>query len=285
MARVCCFLRERCISDRFWAKLFKQKWGAVVGDSFYREWQCYVSSRRVPGFLNSRAQKRGLFHFFSGIFLKNLRMNERDVVSRCSLPVNSVMSCYLALETGKFWFPAQVFNRENGHIGFVLSCYDAKLSYDATSDNFVARYPSHGKSMIEEDVDWDRIRAPSVDTAANATHVSTCLGELKPDDHVEIQWRRNKAFPYGWWYGVVGHIESCTACHNECHCKCHINDVVILEFKQYSAESRWRKVLVSRKDHTETGDETVGFYGGIRKLCNKEEIERWRHLWPDCTLA
>ncbi|XP_057765827.1 F-box protein At2g32560-like isoform X2 [Salvia miltiorrhiza] len=57
-----------------------------------------------------------------------------------SLPHNSLMSCYLALQSGKFWFPAQVFNRENGHVGFMLSCYDAQLSYGSTSDNFVARY-------------------------------------------------------------------------------------------------------------------------------------------------
>ncbi|XP_057776240.1 F-box protein At2g32560-like isoform X2 [Salvia miltiorrhiza] len=57
-----------------------------------------------------------------------------------SLPHNSLMSCYLALESGKFWFPAQVFNRENGHVGFMLSCYDTQLSYGSISDNFVARY-------------------------------------------------------------------------------------------------------------------------------------------------
>ncbi|XP_073151202.1 F-box protein At2g26850-like isoform X2 [Henckelia pumila] len=284
MARVCWFLREKCTSDHFWEKHFKQKWGAVSGDSTYGEWQCYVASRRVPKFLNSRVQKRGFLQFFSSIFLKNVQTKETDCVSRCFLPVNSVLPFYLALESGKFWFPAQVFNRENGHIGFVLSCYDAKLSYDSTSDNFVARYPSRGKSMIEEDIEWDRIRAPSVDTPSNATHVSTCLDELKPDDHVEIQWRKNKEFPYGWWYGVVGHIESCTAYNNESHCQCHINDIVVLEFKQYSLESRWRKVSIFRKDHMETGDQAVGFYGGIRKLCKKEEIEKWKHLWPDCTL-
>ncbi|XP_057795061.1 uncharacterized protein LOC131011296 isoform X2 [Salvia miltiorrhiza] len=29
---------------------------------------------------------------------------------------------------------------QNGHVGFMLSCYDAQLSYGSTSDNFVARY-------------------------------------------------------------------------------------------------------------------------------------------------
>jgi len=37
---------------------------------------------------------------------------------------------------------------------------------------------------------------------------------------------------------------------------------------------------VSRKDHRETGDETGGFYGGIRKLQTKDEISTWRRFWP-----
>jgi hypothetical protein len=28
------------------------------------------------------------------------------------LPVDSIMALYLSLESGKFWFPAQVYNRE-----------------------------------------------------------------------------------------------------------------------------------------------------------------------------
>lgn len=61
-------------------------------------------------------------------------------------------------------------------------------------------------------------------------------------------------------------------------------DTVILEFKQYSPGSRWRKTMISRKDYREVGNEANGFYGGIRKLCKKEEIEKWKQLWPNCTL-
>ncbi|KAL0404803.1 UNVERIFIED_CONTAM: F-box protein [Sesamum radiatum] len=286
MAGVCSYLREKCTSDHVWEKRIKQKWGGVIGEAAYREWQCHqIASKMAPKFLHSTA-KRSKFRLFSGPleFLKHkseLKESSKSS-SRCSLPPNLVMSCYLALESGKFWFPAQVFNRENGNVGFMLSCYDAQLSYDAMTDNFVARYPAQGRSMIEEGIEWDRIRAPSVDTPANVLHISDCLHELKPDDHIEIQWRKNKEFPYGWWYGVVSHLDSCNA--NAFNCYCHISDTVILEFKQYSPGSRWRKAMISRKDHREEGNEVDGFYGGIRKLDKKEEIGKWKHLWPNRTL-
>lgn len=51
--------------------------------------------------------------------------------------------------------------------------------------------------MIEESIHWDRLRAPPVDTPAHDLHISDCLNDLKPGDHIEIQWRRSKEFPYG----------------------------------------------------------------------------------------
>lgn len=50
---------------------------------------------------------------------------------------------------------------------------------------------------MEEGVQWDRLRAPPVDTPAHDLHISDCLNDLRPGDHIEIQWRRSKEFPYG----------------------------------------------------------------------------------------
>lgn len=63
----------------------------------------------------------------------------------------------------------------------------------------MSRYPPHGRrvSATETGVTWDRLRAPPVDTSLHNLHTSDCLNELKPGDHIEIQWRRNKEFPYG----------------------------------------------------------------------------------------
>ncbi|PON39077.1 F-box domain containing protein [Parasponia andersonii] len=279
MAGVCSSLRERCTSDHLWEKHMKQKWGKVVGDAAYREWQCHMVSRNGPN-LSDRNKKRGLFEsLFNARPFSWIRPKlEKNCRARTTLPVDSIMACYLSLESGKFWFPAQVYNRENGHIGFMLSCYDAQLSYDSETDTFQARYAPHGRRTVEENIEWNRLRAPPVNTPPFVLHVSDCLHDLKPGDHIEIQWRRNKEFPYGWWYGRVGHLESCDG--NESHCRCQYSDTVVLEFSQYSPGSRWRRTMVNRKDHREEGNEVDGFYGGIRKLYNEEEIARWKRFWP-----
>ncbi|PON59573.1 F-box domain containing protein [Trema orientale] len=287
MAGVCTSLRERCMSDRLWEKHMKQKWGSIIGQAAYREWQWYIASKTDLGNLK-QGKQRGLMRILSlgWPFSWIIRSKADDINSkqRSPLPVDSVMAWYLAIETGKFFFPAQVYNRENGHIGFMLSCYDAQLSYDPHTDTFQARYPPHGRRAVavETGVPWERLRAPPVDTPPHDLHISDCLHELRPGDHIEIQWRRNKEFPYGWWYGVVGHLESCDG--NENYCRCHDSDTVVLDFNQYTPGSRWRHATVSRKDHRKEGNEADGFYGGIRKLNKEEEILTWKKLWPTETL-
>ncbi|KAL0437166.1 UNVERIFIED_CONTAM: F-box protein [Sesamum radiatum] len=320
MAGVCTSLRDWCTSDHLWERHMKNKWGRIVGPAAYREWQFHVVSGKSSTFFNQDKQK-GLMGYLIQLWpFALIRSSFSNISKKQSFPpVDSIMSWYLALESGKFWFPAQVYNRENGHIGFMLSCYDAELSYDQRTDTFQARYPPHGRraSAIETGVTWDRLRAPPVDTSPHDLHISDCLNELKPGDQIEIQWRRNKEFPYGiaqtllkgWWYGVVGHLETCDgmpitadvmiAHHTytlNCTCLvasddirhlCHARildfgdgNTLVLEFNQYTRGSRWRRTTVSRKDHREEGNEADGFYGGIRKLCGKEEISMWKKLWP-----
>lgn len=59
------------------------------------------------------------------------------------------------------------------------------------------RYSPYGRRATEDNIPWDRLRAAPVDTPSHKLHVSDCLHDLKPGDHIEIQWRRNKEFPYG----------------------------------------------------------------------------------------
>ncbi|KAG6504374.1 hypothetical protein ZIOFF_036706 [Zingiber officinale] len=37
---------------------------------------------------------------------------------------------------------------QHGHLGFMLSCYDAEVSYDGRTDTFLARYPPHGRRTV-----------------------------------------------------------------------------------------------------------------------------------------
>ncbi|XP_021278384.1 F-box protein At2g32560-like isoform X2 [Herrania umbratica] len=228
MAGVCCSLRSRCISDHFWVKHLKKKWGRVIGPAAYREWQWHTASRKDSSHVK-QGKPKGLMRILSIVRpFWWVKSKVDDSSKQSSLPDDSIMCWYLALETGRFWFPAQVYNRENGHVGFMLSCYDAELRYDPRTDTFQARYPPHGRRAmaIENCVPWERLRAPPIDTSPHDLHISDCLNELRPGDNIEIQWRRNKEFPYGWWYGVVGHLESCDG--NENYCRCH-NSVFMVE--------------------------------------------------------
>ncbi|KAK7828522.1 F-box protein At2g32560 [Quercus suber] len=278
MAAVCSSLRDRCRSDHLWKKHKEHKWDRVISDATYREWKMHVVSRKRPTLLD-QSKRKGLFNSLLGDWPSWFRPKlESNSKSRRSLPVDSIKAWYQSLESGKLWFPSQVYNRENGNVGFMLSCYDAELSYDSKKDIFQARYLPHGRRTTEDTIQWERLRAPPVDTPPNVLHVSDCLDDLKPGDHIEIQWRKAREFPYGWWYGIIGHLEACDRNNNHCHC--HYSDSVILEFNQYSPDSKWRRMVINRKGHREEGNEVDGFYGGIRKLYDDEEIARWKRLWP-----
>uniref|UniRef100_A0ACD5VW43 Uncharacterized protein n=1 Tax=Avena sativa TaxID=4498 RepID=A0ACD5VW43_AVESA len=285
MACVCAGLRDRCAMDGLWDRHVRGKWGRVLGAAARGEWEADLAARAAhPARPNRRsgwADSLACAWPFSWIGCRWVRDDTAAARPATAPPVDTVAAWYRALECGEFWFPAQVYNREDGHVGFLLSCYDAHLRYDRRTDTFTARYPPHGRKPAkeEEGVQWCRVRAAPVSTPAQDLHASGCLDGLHPGDHFEIQWRKNKDFPYGWWYGVVGHLESCNA-NNGHLCRCHEDDTVMLEFKHYAAGSRWRQTTVSRKDHREKGDETDGFYGGVRKLQTKDEISTWRRFWP-----
>ncbi|PKA51196.1 F-box protein [Apostasia shenzhenica] len=287
MACVSRGLRDRCRSDHLWVRHMSDKWGKVLGEAAIREWELRVASRicfSVDGDgegVELKGWRMKLSSVWPLSWLKNRMEGGRKPKS--PLPADSLISFYQALESGRFSFPAQIFNRENGHTGFLLSCYDAEISYNSSTNKFYARYPPHGKrSSIIEEVPWDRVRATSVTTSAHEFHISDCLSDLRPGDHIEIQWRKNKGFPYGWWYGVVGHSETCDK--SERHCCCHRHETIAVEFNHYVPGSRWRTATINWKEHREEGNENDGFYGGIRKLQNKEEISRWIQLWPSRVL-
>lgn len=109
MASVCITLRERCTSDHLWERHLRAKWGKLIGDAAYKEWKCHIGSSKRKTQLDS-LKKEGYF----GNFLWN-RLKKREcgcVKKRSCLAVDSIMAWYLSIESGRFWFPAQVYNRE-----------------------------------------------------------------------------------------------------------------------------------------------------------------------------
>ncbi|EXC34976.1 F-box protein [Morus notabilis] len=286
MVRVCSVLREMCSSDHLWERHLQQKWGKVIGDAAYREWRSNVASKIGQSSLSKQKKEKGVLES-----LRNSRRlswigikPEKSSKVRTTLPVDSVMAFYFALESGKFWFPAQIYYRQNGYTGVMLLCYDAQISYDSRTNTFRARYTSQGWGTGEENIGWDRVRAPPVGVPLDpfVPHVSDCLHDLKPGDHIEIQWKSRTDLPYAWWYALIGHLEPCDK--NQNHCLCHENDTIVVEFNQYHPTSRWRRTTTSRKYHPRQGNEIDGFYGGIRKLSDQEEIAKWLSFWPNHVL-
>lgn len=291
MTSVCSELRDKCVSDHLWEKHMETKWGRLMGDAAIQEWKSHVATiMRCLTSSSSSSSSRKSKPNWSSRFVANLKpfawlSSNHGCENRGSssylAPIDSVMYWYSNLENGKFWFPAQVYNRENGHVGFMMSCYDAKIRYDFKTDTFQARYSAHGRRAAEEKVTWQRLRPSQDDTKSRDLHVSDCLHGLRPGDHFEIQWRRTKEFPYGWWFGIVGHLQNCDGVQN---CRCDSDENVVMEFRQFRPESPWRRTVIKRKDHRETGNEENGFYGGVKKLGTEEEISTWKQLWPSQAL-
>ncbi|KAJ1435996.1 F-box-like domain superfamily [Sesbania bispinosa] len=274
MSEVCTFLRDKCQSNHLWEEHMKQKWGRVIGDVVYKEWQLHITAAKEGNnLLNQRTNlSSGSLGSFTGDW-PNLYL--ASYLEDCCLlngqrSNHFMMSLYFSLQSGRFWFPAQVYKG--------LMIHYALVSYDSESNTFQARYRCGGWRFLGKNLEWDMVRAPAVDSPPYVMHVSDCLDKLKPGDHIEIQWRGNTQVPYDWWYAVIGHLDSCN--ENENYCQCHRSDTFMVEFKQYREGSHMRRITLSRNNYGEQCDRVGGgFYGGIRKLHNQDEIETWNKLF------
>ncbi|KAJ7972113.1 F-box protein [Quillaja saponaria] len=274
MSEVCTSLRDRCRSDCLWEKLLMQKWSRIIGYVAHREWKWHMETRKREDLLiqyNQNGSLGSITGIWPSLYLGSYLEDSRQLSNSIS-DHHSVLAWYISLESGRFWFPGQVYTRG----GLVLCCYDVLLSFDSKTDTFRARYRHDGGRKAEENIPWDRVRASPVEIPPNVLHCSDCLNDLKPRDHIEVQWRRGKDLPYDWWYATIGHLGSCD--ESESHCHCRNSDMLMLEFKQYSPDSIYRRVVLNRNDHGEQVMGGGGYYGGIRKLHSEDEIARWKQL-------
>lgn len=130
MAGVCQDLRRRCRSDHLWKTLLEEKWARVVGPSAFQEWQRQViltAEQAPPAERPPRIWGWPLSCFWPLKWL-NLQ-NQTPAVP----PPDSLMAWYWALESGSFWFPAQVYNREVGIIFYDLYVWSLKCEVGCNS--------------------------------------------------------------------------------------------------------------------------------------------------------
>jgi hypothetical protein len=121
MAGVCQELRKRCCSDHLWQHLFQQKWSRIAGPSAFREWQQHLKSQAEEMGGAAAADRSAAARFFWGwplsclwpfSWLQHLQHGQQQPATTRLPPPDSLMAWYWALESGTFWFPAQVYNRE-----------------------------------------------------------------------------------------------------------------------------------------------------------------------------
>ncbi|KAK7393024.1 hypothetical protein VNO78_21475 [Psophocarpus tetragonolobus] len=272
MSQVCVSLKDKCQSDEFWKNHIKHKWGRVIGDHVHKEWEWHITIAKEGTLLNQHFNQTGSLGSFSGVW-PNLYLGsylEDCKVLNGQRSNNFFMSLYFCLESGRFWFPAQVYK------GLVV--HNALVCYDSQSNTFQARYRSGGWRCLGKNIEWELVRVPSFDSPPYVMYLTDCLDNLKPEDHIEIQWRATTQCPYDWWYAIIGHSDSCNK--NESYCYCHSSDTLIVEFRQYPEASTMRRIKLSKKNIEEQGDRICGYYGGIRKLHNEDEIQTWKNLFP-----
>lgn len=123
MACVCTYLRDMCLSDHLWENHMKKRWGRIIGQAAYKQWHLHISTKKESSYFLAGDKGRGLLIGYLSklwpIMLIRPKLTSFDdhddskmMNLSSQLPIDSIVSCYRALETGKFWFPAQVFNRE-----------------------------------------------------------------------------------------------------------------------------------------------------------------------------
>ena len=130
MAAVCWSMRDRCQSDHLWERHMSDKWGPVLGTAAREEWRSYLSSSTAAGAgvsagcgSGGSGKRRRWLAALSCVcpVVSWMRPRADGGAGWSAGPVldDSIMSCYLHMESGKFWFPAQVYNREVLYCNFV----------------------------------------------------------------------------------------------------------------------------------------------------------------------
>ncbi|RDX62854.1 F-box protein, partial [Mucuna pruriens] len=299
MSEVCTCLRDRCRSDPLWEVHVKQKWGKVIGDVAYKEWQWHITTAKDKGInqFNQHNNHNGSLGSFSGTWpMLYLRSYLEDCGHLNSSLANSfMMTLYFSLLNGKFWFPAQIYR------GALVR--HALVRYDSKSDDFEVRLQNGGWHIMGYiQFQWDNLRAPPVDTPPCDRYVSDCLQDLKPGDHIEIQWKSRREITYVGDFNdfnynglqIGGMLLLVTWTHvMKMRTSAAVvtlfiilemdklrvikfallTETLIVEFKQYAHGSRMKRVKLLRNG--EQCEEATGCYGGIRKLHSEEEIQRW----------
>ena len=112
VAQVCTNLRDKTRNDALWEKLIKQKWGRLLGDAAYHEWQWHTTKfANTQSIFSLQHNQTGSCGSFSGVWpFLNFHSYLENFTDFITLFKNcSKMALYICLESGRFWFPVQLY--------------------------------------------------------------------------------------------------------------------------------------------------------------------------------
>ncbi|CAJ2671673.1 unnamed protein product [Trifolium pratense] len=111
VAEVCTYLRNQSSSDYLWKKHVQQKWSKLVGDVVQQVWQWHRAKIKdarsfslYRDVMDSCAAFRGTWPF---VGIQSYLENHWPYISL--MKNYSQKALYTCLETGCFWFPAQLY--------------------------------------------------------------------------------------------------------------------------------------------------------------------------------
>ena len=277
-----------CNSNYLWKCLYNQRWGNI----------CNLATASVTVPFQSAVNKTDFSWklFYKDVLFGNTALN------------------------------VQVLNRETSrNLEFTMSAYDAKVTYRIELNSYHCTYLRDGRGLVCETVDRQQLRPIPKDLENKTSKYDPFQLYLDPNTKyhkqnqlswkegqgVEIQWKRHKDHPFGWWYGEISKIWHDTkATTGKVGDLVHIqmpglsqSEMILMEdtntddndnnnvandkkvltkvtviFEQYKKESCWHQVTVvvgSKEDVRSMG----GWVGGIRRsLTSKQD---WNGFLPN----
>ncbi|CAL5193325.1 unnamed protein product [Lathyrus oleraceus] len=111
VAHVCTHLRNNSRSDYLGNQHVEHKWSKLVGEDFHNEWNYHIGKIRNEESLVLHHNQSKSYGNISGdhpyqrlhSYLKSNRALD-DLIKN-----HSQMALYICLETGRFWFPIQIY--------------------------------------------------------------------------------------------------------------------------------------------------------------------------------
>ena len=108
VSQVCTRLRNISRGDNLWEKHVEQKWSRLVGNDAYHEWEYHTTKYKELLVDQNLTEPFGTISGDS----PSQRLHSYLRINRTLIGLiknHSKMALYIFLETGRFWFPAQVY--------------------------------------------------------------------------------------------------------------------------------------------------------------------------------